>query len=119
MSFTTDPGTRHAFISGLRALADYLDQHPAVPVPKYGTEVYLSASSTDDGGCTQVRHFARQLGIIPPSTISRSGHYEAVRRFGPIGYRMLAISDVAMARHLAAETYYGCVTPDLSPDTWT
>ncbi len=49
MSFTTDPATRHALITGLRALADYLDQHPAVPVPRYGTEIYLSASSTDDG----------------------------------------------------------------------
>ena len=117
MSFTTDPGTRHAFITGLRALADYLDQHPAVPVPAYGTEVYLSASSTDNGGCAQVRQFARQLGITPPSKISHSGHYEAVRSFGPVGDTRLAISDAAMARHLASDTYYGYVTPD--PDTWT
>jgi hypothetical protein len=115
MSFTTDPGTRRAFITGLRDLADYLDQHPAVPVPRYGTEVYLSASSTDDGGCAQVRQFARQLGITPPETISYSGHYEAARRFGPVGYRMIAISAAAMARHRAAGSYYGCVTPD----TWT
>jgi hypothetical protein len=115
MSFTTDPGTRRAFITGLRDLADYLDQHPAVPVPRYGTEVYLSASSTDDGGCAQVRQFARQLGITPPETISYSGHYEAARRFGLVGYRMIAISAAAMARHRAAGSYYGCVTPD----TWT
>jgi hypothetical protein len=115
MSFSTDPGTRQAFITGLRDLADYLDEHPAVPVPRYGTEVYLSAASTDDGGCAQVRQFARQLGITPPKTISYSGHYEAARRFGPVGYRMIAISAAAMARHLAADSYYGCVTPD----TWT
>jgi hypothetical protein len=119
MFFTTDPGTRQAFITGLRDLADYLDQHPAVPVPTYGTQVYLSASSTDDGGCAQVRQFARQLGITPPSTISCSGHYEAARSFGPVGYRMLAISDAAMARCLAADSYYGYVTPDPGPDTWT
>jgi hypothetical protein len=115
MSFTTDPATRQALITGLRALADYLDQNPAVPVPTYGTEIYLSASSTDDGGCAQVRQFARQLGIAVPNDISYSGHYEAARQFGPVGYRMIAISDAAMARHRAADTYYGCVIPD----TWT
>ena len=51
MSFTTDPGTRQAFISGLRNLADYLTSNPSVPVPRYGTEIHLCASSTDDGGC--------------------------------------------------------------------
>ena len=115
MSFTTDPASRQAFITGLRDLADYLDQHSAVPVPRYGTEVYLSAASTDDGGCAQVDQFARELGITPPTRISYSGHYEAVRRFGPVGYRMIAISDAAMARRLATDSYYGCVTPD----TWT
>ena len=115
MSFTTDPAIRQAFITGLRYLASYLDRHPAVPVPTYGTEVYLSASSTDDGGCAQVSQFARQLGITAPKSISYSGHYEAARQFGPVSYRMIAISEQAMARHRAADTYYGCVTPD----TWT
>ena len=63
MSLTTDTATRQAFITGLRDLADYLDQHPAVPVPAYGTEILLCANSTDDGGCAQVNHFARQLGV--------------------------------------------------------
>jgi len=115
MSFTTDPETRQALITGLRELAGYLDQHPAVPVPKYGTEVYLVASSTDDGGCAQVAHFARQLGVPVPKSISYSGHYEAACQFGPVGYRMVAISDDAMARHYAYSSYSGAVTPD----TWT
>jgi hypothetical protein len=115
MAFTTDPVIRQAFITGLHALADYLTGHPAVPVPTYGTEVYLSAASTDDGGCAQVAHFARQLGLTPPAAISYSGHYEVVRQFGPVGYRMIAISDQAMARYSAADSYQGCVTPD----TWT
>ena len=106
---------RQAFITGLRDLASYLASHAAVPVPRHGAEILLSANSTDDGGCTQVDHFARQLGITAPKTISYSGHYEAARQFGPVGYRMIAISEQAMARHRAADTYYGCVTPD----TWT
>jgi hypothetical protein len=115
MSFTTDPETRQALITGLRDLADYLEKHPAVPVPTYGTEIYLTASSTDDGGCAQVAQFARQLGVPVPTSISYSGHYEAARQFGPVGYRMVAISDDAMARHYAYTSYSGAVTPD----TWT
>ncbi len=115
MSFTTDPATRQAFITGLRDLADYLASHPAVAIPPYGAEILVCASSTEDGGCAQVDHFARQLGITAPAGISYSGHYEAVRSFGPVGYRMVAISDAAMARHHASDSYYGCVIPD----TWT
>jgi hypothetical protein len=115
MAFTADSGNRNDFITGLRDLANYLASHPAVPVPRYGTEIYLSASSTDDGGCAEVDHFARQLDITPVNSVAHNGHYQAARCFGPIGYRMLAISQAAMARHLAADTYYGCVTPD----TWT
>jgi hypothetical protein len=115
MSFTTDPASRQAFITGLRALADHLDQHPAVPVPRHGTEILLHAHSTDDGGCAQVNAFARQIGAVIENRIPSCGHYEAVRLFGPVGYRIIAISGARMALHDAAESYHGCVTPD----TWT
>ena len=115
MSFTTDLSTRQAFITGLRDLADYLDQHPAVAIPEHGTEILLSAASADDGGCTQVDRFARQLGVPVENSLAYDGHYRAARSFGPVGSRMVAISEAAMARYHAADTYYGSVTPD----TWT
>ena len=115
MRSTTDPATRQAFITGLRTLADYLDQHPAVPVPQYGTQIHMTADSTEKGGRGQVNEFAHQLGIADPASISEFGHYEAICFFGPVGYGMTAISDHAMARYRAADTYYGYVTPD----TWT
>ena len=115
MSFEPDPETRKAFITGLRDLADYLARHPTVAIPPHGTEILLSASSTDDGGCAQVDRFARQLGVPVQNSLACSGHYAAARSFGPVRYRMVAISDHAMARYHAADSYYGCVTPD----TWT
>jgi hypothetical protein len=115
MSLTTDPDARQAFITGLRDLADYLASHPAVAIPTYGTEILLSAASADDGGCAQVDYFARQLGVPVENNLSYDGHYGAVRSFGPVGYRMTAITDHAFACYRAADTYYGCVTPD----TWT
>ena len=113
MSFTTDPATRQAFITGLRDLADYLDQHPAIPVPRHGTEIYLPASSTDDGGCAQVRHFARQLGVTPTDNRALTGHYETGRFFGPIGYRMISLSAARMTVYQADAELNGL------PDTWT
>ena len=86
--------------------------------PAHGTEILLSAASADDGGCAQVDHFARQLGVSVENDLAYDGHYRAVRSFGPVGYRMTAISEAAMARYHAADTYYGYVTPT-PPDTWT
>jgi hypothetical protein len=119
MSPATNPDHRQAFITGLQDLARYLASHPAVPVPTHGTEILLSARSTDDGGCAQVDHFARQLNVAPHDDLASTGHYSAARSFGPVGYRMTAISDYAMARYHAADTYHGCVIPEPLPDTWT
>jgi hypothetical protein len=118
-SCTTDDTIRQVFIIGLRNLADYLASNPSVPVPRYGTEIHLHASSTDDGGCAQVDHFARHTGAAIENRLAQSGHYEAVLLFGPVGYRIIAISDARMAIHHASDSYYGCVTPDPVPDTWT
>jgi hypothetical protein len=115
MSYTIDTITRQAFTTGLRDLADYLDQHPAVAIPAHGAEILLSAASADDGGCAQVDRFARQLGVPVENELAYCGHYGAARSFGPVGYRMTAISDHAMARYHAEETYRGYIVPD----TWT
>ena len=37
--YTTDPGAKGASSAALRELADYLDRHPAIPVPKTGETV--------------------------------------------------------------------------------
>ena len=75
MSFTTDPAARQAFITGLRDLADYLDQHPAVPVPENRTDIFLAAPALDDGGRAQVDRFARQLGVTAADSRAYTGHY--------------------------------------------
>ena len=117
MSQPTD--LRQAFITGLRDLACYLASHPAVPVPWHGTEICSQPAAPTTAAARKVDHFARQLGVTPHDDLADTGHYRAVRSFGPVGYRMTAISEHAMARHHAEMTYSGCVTPDPQPDTWT
>ena len=89
--------------------------NPAVPVPRTARKSTCPPPAPTTAAAPRSRQFARQLGVAVPTDISYSGHYEAARHFGPVGYRMIAISDAAMARHRAADSYYGCVTPD----TWT
>ena len=60
--YTTDPGAHGKFIRSLRELADYLDRHPMIPVPKTGATILLHASSADNWGRAQVDHIARLLG---------------------------------------------------------
>ena len=52
--YTTDPGAQGKFIRSLRELADHLDRHPSIPVPKFGATIQLHASSADYGGRAQV-----------------------------------------------------------------
>ena len=113
MSFTTDPAPRQAFITGLRDLADYLDQHPDFPVPENRTDIYLAAQLIDHGGRTQVDCFARQLGVTATDNRALTGHYETGRFFGPIGYRMISLSAARMTVYQADAELNGL------PDTWT
>ena len=41
-----------------------------------------------------------------------NGCYETYRVFGPVAYRVIAITKARMARHRAEDSYWGCVTPD-------
>jgi hypothetical protein len=112
--YTTDPGAKGRFIRALRDLADYLDQNPAIPVPKTGETVTLHASSADDGGRAQVDHIGRLLDTGIRDETAHGGHYWAVRQFGPIGYEIVAISERPPVPGPAPACYQS-----LTPDTWT
>lgn len=110
--YTTDPAARDEFIASLRALADHLAAHPALPVPKHGTTVLLHANSADDGGRCQVDQLARLLGVNVTDETAIGGHYSAVRCFGVVGYEAVAITDAYSAQAAAESSYRGRVIPD-------
>ncbi len=111
MQYTTQPDDRDEYITGLRDLADYLEQHPGVPVPTFGTDISLHAAPTEDGGRGQVAHIAAQLGATITDDTRHGGHLTATRMFGPIGYTVVSIPATVMAAHYAYDSYYGSVTP--------
>jgi hypothetical protein len=110
--FNTDPAVRDQFITGLRQLADFLDAHPDLPVPPYGTTITVNADSADIDGKAQVDAAAEQLGTPVHDDTAASGHYSTIRAFGRIGYDVVAISDASYARYLAHSSYWDSVTPD-------
>jgi hypothetical protein len=103
---------RADLIAGLHALADFLDTNPDLPVPEFSTDVMVHIDGTDEEQRAEVDRVASLLGVAILDQTARGGHYKAVRSFGPVEYRCVAIPAAAMARHAAAQSYARSVTPD-------
>ena len=103
----TDP--REAFVNGLHALASYLDAHPDVPIPVYGTQILVGLREVEDGGDTDVMNAASALRGRFACT--ETGGCETWRAFGPVAYKVFALSRDSIARYRAETTYRGCITP--------
>jgi hypothetical protein len=89
---TTDPKARAEVTAGLRALADYLEAHPGLPVPQVSICAGLTAypAGTDTDKRAEVDRIAAILGVITDDF----GVYQAERRFGgPVAYRVVAVPE--------------------------
>ncbi|GAA5082395.1 hypothetical protein HNP84_003922 [Thermocatellispora tengchongensis] len=108
----TDIDTRKALINGLHDLADFFETNPDVPVPQYGiTASYFPYRGPDEEITGEVDRIAALLGSsIDPESLPH-GHYKTHISFGPVTYEAVAILAARRARHDAAASYYGCVTP--------
>jgi hypothetical protein len=107
--FSTDPERRSDYTAGLRQLADYLDAHPGVPVPAYGTNILVIASDAEKGGITEILDMSIELAA---PFAENDWTYRTVRKFGPITYTGLSHTSAAMAHYYAQTSYDGCVTTD-------
>jgi hypothetical protein len=81
---------RQALISGLRALADFLESNPDVPVPEYTDVLVFPSSASDAGKRREIDVIASRIGSVAES-FSSYRHYQTSRRFGPVEYRAVAI----------------------------
>jgi len=106
---------RHQTITGLRALADFLEANPAVPVNEYGWTVTahlgISRDKTDECQRAEVDHVAGLLGV-QPFTTRYASHYKASRAFGRIVYQVVHIPARALAEHDARNSYVDNVQLD-------
>ena len=91
---TTDPKARAASTAGLRALASYLDAHPALPVPQLcaGLTVYPGGSEEDKRA-----EDGRIAGVLQAVTEDFAVYQAQRRSGGPVAYRVAAVPKEAAA----------------------
>jgi hypothetical protein len=112
----TDLLIRHDTIAGLRALADFLEANPAVPVRPFGDDYSVFTTRTDDTAeRAAIDHLAELLGVIPQDDTDGGGHYTAIRHFGPIAYRAVHIPEAARRGHEAVFSYAANLDPRPAP----
>jgi len=105
--------TRTKVITGLRQLADYLEDHPGVPVCRFGWDLPVYPGSRDGEAAerAQVDKIAALLDVPVTDRTADGGHYKAVRAFGLITYEAIHVSERRMAAHRALMSYSGSITP--------
>ena len=90
MSYYANSEERARLIAGLRELADFLDDDLQIPAPRY-TDLLAFPTGSDAEIFAEIDAIAERIGTIASDADSPSGHYSAVRRFGPVQYRAVAI----------------------------
>jgi hypothetical protein len=91
MNYYANDEDRVRLIAGLRDLADFLNQNPGVPVPR-GTDVLVFPVEASDAEMfAEIDTIAEMIGSTASDADSPRGHYSAVRNFGPVQYRAVAI----------------------------
>jgi hypothetical protein len=95
MTYYADDQERARLIAGLRDLAEFLDQNPQVPAPRYTDLLVFPARGTDAEMFAEVDVIAGQIGVTASQNDTPDGHYIASRYFGPVQYRAVAIPQAA------------------------
>ena len=91
MSYYANSEERTALIAGLRNLAEFLDQNPRIPAPRRTDLLVFPPSGSDAEKFAEIDVIAGQIGTTASDAGSPAGHYSAVRDFGPVQYRAIAI----------------------------
>lgn len=99
MSYYANSAGRGRLIAGLRELADFLDQNPDVPAPWRTDVLVFPPDGSDAEMFAAIDVIAEQIGTTASDADSPSGHYSAVREFGPVRYRAVAIPHGARDDH--------------------
>jgi hypothetical protein len=108
---------RHQTITGLRALADFLEANPAVPVNEYGHDLIISVRNMDDASAAaRVDQLAALLGVDVDDDTRHGGHYTATRSFGRITYSVVHIPEQRHREYHARDSYHDNITLDTNQD---
>ncbi|WP_141579373.1 hypothetical protein [Actinomadura sp. WMMA1423] len=108
---------RHQVVSGLRALADFLEANPAVAVNEYGHDFLIPVRAADENSAAAlVDRAAALLGVDVSDETRRDGHYSAERTFGRITYRIYHIPERRRRQYRAQDSYQDNIRLDPDQD---
>jgi hypothetical protein len=91
MNYYGNDEERVRLIAGLRHLANFLDQNPDVPMPWRAGVLVFPTEASDAEMFAEIDTIAALIGSDASDADSPRGHYSAVRNFGPVQYRAVAI----------------------------
>ena len=90
MTTYANPIQRQELITGLRALADFLESNPEVPAPTFTDMLVFPPHANDSENRQEIDTIASRIGAGTEISPVRR-HYATSRRFGPVEYRAVAI----------------------------
>lgn len=97
-----DAAERPGFVRGLHTLADFLEAHPHLPVPRGPALSLYTQPGSDVLVRCAVEHVAACLGVPP---VHEAGIYRAARWFGPLTFEAVAISTRVRDEQAARASY--------------
>jgi hypothetical protein len=96
---------RSSLISGLRALAGFLEQNPEVPAPRWADLMVFPPASTDQEMKAEIDTIAALIGADIKDDTADEGHYTTARGFGAVQYRAVGIPARLRALRRAQMSY--------------
>ena len=91
MAYYADNDERSSLIDGLRAVAQFLQDHPDVPAPRWVDVLVFPPDSTDEEERAEIDMIAARIGA--ETSESARGHYSCSTSFGSVEYRAVAIPE--------------------------
>lgn len=116
MSYNMPNEVRRArLIADLHGLADFLEKHPEIPVPKYGPvsvrvhPLYDTDATNEAEAIAEVERIAALLGVTPRVEY---GQHVACVDFGAVAYEAILVTRAARDRRAAQDSYRECISTD-------
>ena len=106
-----NPAERRDLISGLRALADFLEDNPEIPAPFCSEVLVFPPRVSDEDGRAEIDRIAAIIGAPVVDGTARNEHYVTSRGFGAVEYRAVFIPPRVRAYHDAQASYSGHIIP--------
>jgi hypothetical protein len=89
MAYYASYDERGRLIDGLRAVAQFLHDHPDIPAPRWADVLVFPPDGPDEEKRAEVDVIASRIGA--ETSESTGGHYSCSVSFGPVEYRAVAI----------------------------